>query len=230
MAKPKLAECDRVLVVEGYDDLLFYAEVLESLHNYERVFIQEMGGKGNLTGAARQDDLVAKLETFLSPALLAEKRAIGVIADADADGAGTARSLGGRLSKITEQDVAAGVWTAGSPRMGLFVVPGADRAGEIETLVWQAWSSDPDNAASRDCIDAFIGCMDAAGHRAHSPDKGRLGALLALLNDEDPRLGPGARARVFDFTRPDSFSTVTRARRDRDPRDFDHLRVADVVF
>jgi len=45
--------------------------------------------------------------------------------------------------------------------------------------------------------------MDGHGRNAHSPDKGRIGALLSVLSDEDPRLGPGARDRVFDFTRPE---------------------------
>jgi len=45
--------------------------------------------------------------------------------------------------------------------------------------------------------------MSQAGFRAHSPEKGVVGALLAIRNDDDPRLGPGARARVFDFARPE---------------------------
>jgi hypothetical protein len=105
-----------------------------------------------------------------------------VIADADANGVGTAQSLTRRLSQITGQAVTVGAWTAGPPRVGFFVVP---------------------SAAARGCIDGYLGCMSAAGHQAHSPDKGRLGALLAVHNDEDPRLGPGARARVFDFERPE---------------------------
>jgi hypothetical protein len=203
MGAPKLNACGRVLVVEGYGDLLFYAELLEQIDRHEGVFIQQMGGKGNLTGAARIDDLAMKLQTFLSPALLAEKRSIGVIVDADVSGQGTAQSLAQRLSSITKQAVSAEAWTAGPPRVGLYVVPGADRQGSIESLVWEAWSNAPTNSAAKACIDGFLGCMKAAGHEAHSADKGRLGALLAVRHDEDPRLGPGARARVFDFARPE---------------------------
>lgn len=200
MPAPRLAECDRVLVVEGFDDLLFYAELLESLGNDGRVFIKQMGGKGNLTSEA--------LEAFLSPPLRAEKRAIGVIADADTSARGTAQSLASRLSAVTGQRVEVGAWTDGRPRTGLFVVPSATRAGEIESLVWEAWSNDPAHAAERACIEAYLACMSAAGHSAHSPDKGRVGALLAVLHDEDPRLGPGARARAFDFARPEFASLV----------------------
>ncbi|MEI2746762.1 MAG: DUF3226 domain-containing protein [Ottowia sp.] len=87
MPRPKLESCTRILVVEGYDDLLAYAEILEHVSNYdEKVFIKDMGGRSNI---------VTKLETFLSPALLApgQKAAIGVIVDADKDGAGISRSL-----------------------------------------------------------------------------------------------------------------------------------------
>jgi hypothetical protein len=38
--KPKLEDFDRVLVVEGYGDLLFYAEILEALNKHDQVFIK----------------------------------------------------------------------------------------------------------------------------------------------------------------------------------------------
>lgn len=37
------------------------------------------------------------------------------------------------------------------------------------------------------------------GVRLKSPDKIRVGALLSVYNEDDPRLGPGARTRLFDF-------------------------------
>jgi hypothetical protein len=45
--------------------------------------------------------------------------------------------------------------------------------------------------------------MDAIGHRGRSPDKGRIGSLLAVLYDEDPRLGPGTRAKAINLSRPE---------------------------
>lgn len=200
---PKLDDCKRVLIVEGYSDLHFYAELLEWLDNNSGVYIQQMGGKGNVTGTARLNDLAVKIETFLNPSLLGVKESIGVIVDADLSAGNTSQSLKERLKKITGQDVAVGEWTAGPPRIGLFVVPGKDRAGELESLVWAAWAGDPNNAVAKTCIEGFLDCMKAGGHEAKSPDKGRLAALLSVLNDEDPRLGPGARARKFDFARPE---------------------------
>ena len=98
---------------------------------------------------------------------------------------------------------ATGAWSPGPPRIGLFVVPGGGRQGEIETLVWEAWANDPANVGPRSCVDAFLACMGRHDPAAHSPDKGRISALLSVLSDEDPRRGPGARDKVFDFSRPE---------------------------
>jgi hypothetical protein len=191
---PKLETCDRVLIVEGYSDLLFYAELLEALGKHGGVFIKHFNGR---------PDLATKLETFLTPQLLTTKQALGVIVDADTNPQGTSVQLAQLLTRLTGQTVAAGMWTAGKPRIGLFVTPDGTSAGEVETLAWRAWSSDPANAQPRRCIDEFVACMSKAGFTARSSDKGVVSALLAIRNDDDPRLGPGARAKVFDFARPE---------------------------
>lgn len=191
---PNLESSSRLLMVEGYSDLLFYAEFLEEMGVQEGVFIKHFNGR---------TDLAAKLEIFLTPQLLASKEAFGVIVDADTDALSTANELTRVLSRITRQAVVAGAWTPGQPRVGLFVTPDGKTPGEIETLVWRAWAADPANQAPKVCIDAFMGCMGNLGLRAHSPDKGLVSALLAVRNDEDPRLGPGARANAFNFRRPE---------------------------
>ncbi|MGA2180449.1 MAG: DUF3226 domain-containing protein [Verrucomicrobiota bacterium] len=181
------------LVVEGYSDLLFYAEVLETVGKHEQVFIKELGGKSGLN---------RKLEAFVTPALLARKTAIAFVFDADESHDATRQSLENLLSNLTGQAVSEGKWTQGIPKIGLMIVPGAGAKGEIETLVWQSWSSNPDNAGQKKCIQDFVTCMHASNVKPQSPDKGLIGALLALKNDEDPRLGPGARAKVFDLNSP----------------------------
>ena len=45
--------------------------------------------------------------------------------------------------------------------------------------------------------------MNNAGATAQSLAKGLIGTLLAVKNDEDPRLGPGARQNVFNLGRPE---------------------------
>jgi hypothetical protein len=195
MAKERnIDDYDRILVVEGYSDLLFYAEVLEELGAHERVFIKELGGK---------DGMKAKLETLVSPGLLDSKSAIAFIFDADTAPEATRNSLQTLLSEITHKPVVDGQWSGGRPNIGLLIVPGGDQAGEIETLVWNSWASDAANEAEKRCVEGYISCMQTAGAVAHSPAKGLIGTLLAVKYDEDPRLGPGARRNVFNLKRPE---------------------------
>jgi len=192
--KRKIENFDQVLVVEGYGDLLFYAELLEELGAHEKVFIKELGGKSGIK---------TNLDTFINPDLLRSKAAIAFIFDADTAPVTTRNSLQNLLSEIIGKPVVDGQWSGGNPNIGLFIVPGGDQAGEIETLVWDSWAGDPSNAAEKRCVEGYISCMQTAGAAAHSPAKGQIGALLAIKNDEDPRLGPGARGKVFNLERPE---------------------------
>lgn len=190
----KIEDYDRVLVVEGYGDLLFYAEVLEELDRHEAVFIKELGGNFGIK---------AKLEALVNPGLLNSKSAIAFIFDADTTPEATRNSREQLLSELTGQAVADARWTGGKPNIGLFIVPGGNQVGEIETLVWNSWANDEANAQQKQCIEGYVTCMQGAGVQAHSEAKGLVGALLAIKYDDDPRLGPGARNNVFDLTRPE---------------------------
>jgi hypothetical protein len=161
---------------------------------HEKVFIHELGGSGRRN---------AKLETLISPGLLNSNSAIAFIFDADNAAAATRDSLQVLASRITGQQVVDGQWTGGNPNIGLFIVPGGDQAGELETLVWNSWAGDLANAAEKQCVESCISCMQAAGTTCQSPAKGLIGTLLAVKHDEDPRLGPDARRRVFDLARPE---------------------------
>ncbi len=192
-ATPKLQDCDHVLVVEGYGDLLFYAEVLEHLQ-VDGVFIKHFNGAA---------DLLAQLEAFLSSGLLIQKKSIAVILDADNDAAARIQSLSALLKRITHRTLRHGVWSQGQPNLGFYIVPDGRNRGEIESLVWQSWASDPANESQKNCIEAYLQCMSDAGCDSKSSDKGKISSLLAVHYDDDPRLGPGARAKVFDFDRPE---------------------------
>jgi hypothetical protein len=191
--KRLISDYPRVLVVEGYSDLHFYAEALEHIGSPE-VFIEKCNGRS---------DLDSKLRVLLNPGFLAEKSHVGVIVDADQDPSGAEQRFASLLRELTGQDSNVGQWTAGSPHVGLWIAPGGSQPGEIENLVWSAWSADPANTKPKACVESFVACMGKSGLSSKSPVKGLLGSLLAICNDEDPRLGPGARCKVFDFSRPE---------------------------
>lgn len=194
--KRKLSECKKVLVVEGYGDLVFYAEFLESLGRYDDVFIQDMGGRSRL---------MAELETFISPPLLASKTHIAVILDNDDDTADFAHRVKTKLDQLTERSVGEGEWTEGSgtARVGFFVAPSPGVAGEIEDLVWRSLADEPTHARSARCVEEFLACMNAGATEQNSRiAKRKLGSWLAVHHEDDPRLGPAARAGKINFDSP----------------------------
>jgi hypothetical protein len=131
-----------------------------------------------------------------------------VIVDADKNVRSAATSFAEVLERLTGQRVVVGGWTQGPPRVGLWIAPDGKTPGEIETLVWKAWSAESGTTGAKACIESYVGCMEGSGHPPKSRDKVLVNALLAVANEDDPRLGPGARAGVFDFERPEFASLL----------------------
>jgi hypothetical protein len=130
---------------------------------------------------------------------LKSKRAVAILLDADDNPCGTIQSLRDSLREILGRDIHEGAWSEGEPKVGFFVTPDGTSPGEIETLVWNAWSAKDAHAEGKTSVLEHLRRMDAAGWAAKSPDKARVGAFLAAAYDEDPRLGAGAREGFFDF-------------------------------
>jgi hypothetical protein len=192
----KLKQCAKVLVVEGYSDLTFYAEFLERLGKYKGVFIQNMGGRGLL---------MAELETFITPALLANKSHIAVVLDNDDASPDFSGRIKTKLDALTHRSLAEGQWTENGPdaRVGFFVAPAPGVVGEIEDLIWQSIANDPARAEQAKCIEDYLSCMKAgATAKNRRIAKRKLGSWLAVTHEDDPRLGPAARDRKIDFDAP----------------------------
>lgn len=195
--KRKIEDYKLVLVVEGYSDLAFYAEFLEHIGRHPGVFIEDVEGKGNMRRA---------LKALITPELLREKTHIGVIVDADQNAQGAFESIRNTLLQLTGAAVASHATWSTAPnygcQVGVFIAPNGTDSGEVETLVWDAWSGANENLRATACIEQYLTCMAGLQRLPQSLDKARLGSLLAILNDEDARLGPGAQRRIFDFNNP----------------------------
>jgi len=195
MNEPDEADSERILIVEGYSDLAFCAEFLEHLGRLDGVFIKIFGGRSNI--------LKRKvLEAELAPDVLAQKKAIGILIDADGDAQKVSERLGRLIQEVTGRVISEGSWNEGRPRLGFFVAPDGSNPGELETLVWNVWSAKSEHSVGKESVLTHLSTMESAGWPAKSPDKARIGAFLAAAHDEDPRLGPGAQKRLFDFEEP----------------------------
>ena len=181
-----------VLFVEGYGDLRFYAEMMEHV-GLAGVFIQDMGGRTLLKKQA---------ELLLKPNQVASMKSVGVVLDADSDAVAAFESARSSIRDVVGVDVTApGQWVT-SPtgvKFGIFIVGTGPEQPELESLAWFAWTSDSSNAPLRECVEGFIQCTEGKNIRLQSIDKVRVGAALSVLNEDDPRIGPAAQARLFDF-------------------------------
>ena len=188
-----------VLFVEGHSDLTFYAEMLEDLRLEKKCFIQNLGGKG-------RNKLRQEVSLLLKPDNLAQVRFAGVILDADENADAAFRMAHDALQAALGVSVpAVSRWTdaeEGRTRFGIHVVGGDPAPGEVESLAWVAWKETPGNEGLSACVEEFMACAKARGERLASPDKVRIGAMLAVRNEEDPRLGPAARAKCFHLSAP----------------------------
>ena len=192
--KPWSLEKPNLLIVEGYSDLHFTAEFLEHLGDHTTTDIYEVGGRGNF------ERLIPEL---LQPPTLSVAQYVGIILDADDSAAGAFHTIQTVIKRCVDIEVASpGIWTGTRPSYGIFVCPDGTRPGELETGAWEAWATDPANSSHTDCVEGYLECVRKAGVRIKSPDKVRVGTMLAVRNEDDPRIGPGARARIFNFESP----------------------------
>lgn len=188
-------DCDRLLIVEGATDSMFYRAFLKRLGRLDGVWVQDFGSKSKILKRSL-------LQDALRPDRLKKMQAIAILLDADENPAGTIHSLKDSLQVILGREVTEGEWSDGKPRVGFFVTPDGTNPGEIETLVWNVWSEKTEHAAGKESVLTHLTTMEAAGWPAKSPDKARIAAFLAAAYDEDPRLGAGAREGLFNFDDP----------------------------
>ena len=130
-------------------------------------------------------------------------KAIAVVLDADDNADASFTLARDAIRDVLGMDVAEPESWFEEPhtkaRVGVFISGGPDGTGEVESLAWDAWQSDTDNSTLKECVEEFIGCSRKGGLKLQSLDKVRIGAALSVLNEDDPRLGAGARAKVFNF-------------------------------
>lgn len=187
-----------VLFVEGYSDLHFYAEMLEHLGLHKLAFIQDLGGNG-------RPFLMNQARLLLKPDNLEKIRAVAVIYDSDGQAENAfnsaRRSLRDAVGVSVQQP---GAWHVHEEvAYGIFVAGTEPGQVEMESVAWQSWMDDEAHQALGQCVESYIACAEQAlartGGRLQSPDKVRIGALLAAIHEDDPRLGPATQARKFDL-------------------------------
>lgn len=200
----------RQLLVEGHTPHLFF-EVLTAHLQVEDLEIRNF----------RSNELFAGfIESFCSLAAYKEHvTSLGIIRDAESLPARDTPRPPGEAAKAAFDSVChslraagqveppgMGAFTAGPPKIGVFILPDCQRDGMLETLCLASVLT----PGTTQCIDDFFKCMDREG-RPNPPNqtKARTFAFLASQDISDPLVGRAAQKGIWPWSHP-AFEKLTQ--------------------
>ena len=180
-----------LLLVEGSADEGFFKAVIAHL-NLEDVEVRKYRGTPSL-----KSDVGALARTSGFEVVTR----LGVTRDADRNPKGAVDSTRNALAAAGLPSPSAPNHVTSDERLdvGYLILPGNDRAGELETLLCEGI---PDGDST--CIDEFIACSGAT-----PTDKAKANAYVALQERPDSSVGTAAQQGVWDLDH-DCFADVRR--------------------
>ena len=178
------------LLVEGNDGRNFFEAFL--LHeSISGVQVQNFGGNPELGPFVRNLSRQSDFGEIV--------RSIGIIRDAETD-AGSAFQSAQQALRSAELPVPdnPGATASGQPSTSIFILPGGDRAGMLETLLTESIRGSAEN----DCIDEFFRCLETSGWIPKRPDKARAQAFLATQESPGVSVGVAAQRKYWELDHP----------------------------
>ena len=188
----KILKSDRVLLVEGADEVNLIGAMLHSW-NIDHVQVIGVGGK---------DKINTNLEIVISDALAMgiELSAIGVLRDADDSPESALQSVTDALRNLSLPAPGShGAFEQGTPSLGVFILPDGASTGAVEDLCWKA----VEDTSAGECSTAYLECLEESGALASkNPAKTLVHAYLAAQEDPSSRVGEGALKGYWCFDHP----------------------------
>ncbi len=184
----------RVIFAAGNEDAAFIRELL----NARRIFDWDVRsnldyGTGGDSGFRRALEGAETLSGF------ERVQRVAMLLDADDDRAAAFRSAAAQIpDQVVPEDkawlrpVGPFVWATGMPSLAIFLLPGSDQLGCLETLLWHVLLRT--NAPLAACVDAALECAGANLWSRSKRDKARIRCAISLKLVRNPSL---ALAKVF---------------------------------
>lgn len=180
---------DRLLLVEGKDEVNLTAEMLRSW---------SIGGV-QVIGVGGKDKFKSEIDALMSFARSKGLRlsAIGVVRDADDSPNNALKSITGALRSLSlPAPTSHGAFAQGPPLVGVFILPDGTSPGAVEDLCWKAVA---DTAAGK-CSTVYLECLEESGALASkNPAKTLVHSYLAAQVDPSARVGEGALKGYWSF-------------------------------
>ncbi len=186
MRSPREIVQSKQLLVEGLDAERFF-EVLLRREAVADVQVQNFGGG---------DELRRFLPAFkIAPRFDEKVTTLAIVRDAEDNHEAAFQSVCGTLKGANlPVPMCGGEFVGSKPRVAVFILPGFNRIGMLDTLCLESVLDDP----AMHCVENYVECVErVSGRRLANPTKSRLYAFLASRTRPNLRLGEAADAGEF---------------------------------
>lgn len=179
-------EKEKLLAVEGADEVNFFKVLLKHI-GIEDVDIRDVAGK---------EQYKEKLPILIRTSGFEKVKILGITRDADRNAEGAYESLVNTLKDIgLSVPETVNFFTEGKPRVGIYILPGNNRNGELETLCLETVEDNP----AMECVDKFIECAKKLKDKPKNIHKAQSQAFLAAMPKIANSIGLGAQKNYWDF-------------------------------
>ncbi len=160
-----------------------------------------------------RDDIRKKVKATITSTGFENVRSFGLIRDSDSDPNGAIQSLSDALGEVWQntpsagslamtsamkQDVAGGKYEGKQFRLGMMLLPGEGKAGELEDLVLQALEGVP----ILDCVSNYLACLGGLKISPKKQAKSKVQVYLAAGDKPNISLGVAAERKAIPLDSP----------------------------
>src|SRR5579875_372238 len=179
----------KLLLVEGRDDQRFFTALLNHL-SLTDIQVESYEGK---------DRLRNELSSIRNTPGFLQVVSLGITRDADTSVTSSFQAVRDAL-RNAKLDVPSAPLTptSGNPKITVWLLPGADRPGEIEDLCLASVTSDPALA----CVDSYMACLSTHVPKFSPTAKAKFYAFLSSRPNPRLRLGEAAERGIWSFNHP----------------------------
>ena len=176
----------KVIAVEGRDEVNFFNALLkhERITDFE---IRDVGGKQQFKN---------KLPALVRMSGFTDVEILAVVSDADNDANAAFESIRNILKKEKlKPPVQINQFSGGTPKIGIFIMPGNSDAGMLEDLCLKTVENHP----VMNCVNPFIDCISKLEKSPNNMAKSKAQAFLAAMPKLANSIGVGALKGYWDF-------------------------------
>ena len=176
----------KVIAVEGRDEVNFFNALLkhEGITDFE---IRDVGGKQQFKN---------KLPALVRMSGFADVEVLAVIRDADNDANAAFESIRNILKKEKlKPPIQISQFSEGTPKIGIFIMPGNSDAGMLEDLCLKTVENHP----VMNCVNPFVDCISKLEESPNNMAKAKAQAFLAAMPKLANSIGVGAQKGYWNF-------------------------------